>query len=155
MRCDTRSGYVAVNNALMGQPSENPSRMARREPISSMIARTSSIRCSRDGAPDILSDNPWPRLSKATTRAKFDRRRKNAVIFGYFMHEIDMRDHARNQNNNDRSFALYLIGDVDVAAQPVARLGQSNIVHLPATPSLLAILFPRVKRVNSSRRAKT
>src|ERR1035437_10905368 len=71
------------------------------------------------------------------------------------MHEIDMRDHARNQNNIDRSFAHYLIGDVDVAAQRVARLGQSKIVHLPATPGLLAILFPRVKRVNSSRRAKT
>src|SRR5258705_13658962 len=39
-------------------------------------------RCSSEGASDTLSDNPWPRLSKVTTRAKFERRRKNAVYPG-------------------------------------------------------------------------
>ena len=31
------------------------------------------------GAPDTLSDNPWPLLSNVTTRANFERRRKKAV----------------------------------------------------------------------------
>ena len=64
-----RSGYVAANKTLIAQPSECPKSVARLEPTASIIARTSSIRCSSEGASDILSDNPCPRLSKVTTRA--------------------------------------------------------------------------------------
>ena len=78
-RCDTRSGYVAANNTLMGQPSENPSRIVRFEPTASMTARTSSIRSSSDGTPDTRSDRPCPLLSNVTTRANPDKRCRNAV----------------------------------------------------------------------------
>ena len=80
--CDTRSGYVAANNALIAHPSENPMMTARCEPTASMTARTSSMRCSSESASKIRSDNPWPLLSKVTTRVNAERRRKNAVYPG-------------------------------------------------------------------------
>jgi hypothetical protein len=79
---DTRSGHVAANNALIVQPSENPMTTARFELTVSMTARTSSIRSSSEGAPEIRSDNPWPLLSKVTTRVNAERRRRNAVYPG-------------------------------------------------------------------------
>lgn len=57
-RWDTRVGCVAANITLMGQLSENPNKTARCEPTASMTARRSSTRCSREGAPEILSDKP-------------------------------------------------------------------------------------------------
>src|SRR5271156_324008 len=72
-----------IDNELDGdaiaQPSECPKSLARFEPTASIIARTSSIRCSSEGASDILSDNPCPRLSNVTTRANLERRRRKAV----------------------------------------------------------------------------
>ena len=55
---------------------------ARGAPTSSITARTSSIRCSSDGAPDILSERPCPRLSNVTTRANFASRRNVAEYPG-------------------------------------------------------------------------
>ena len=78
-RCETSSGQVAANSALMAQPSEKPMTAARREPAASITARTSSMRCSSEGAPVMRSDRPWPRLSKAMTRAKDASRRRKPV----------------------------------------------------------------------------
>jgi hypothetical protein len=79
MSLETRSGYVAANKTLIAQPSEYPKSVARLEPTASITARTSSIRCSSEGASYILSDKPCPRLSKVTTRANLERRRRKAV----------------------------------------------------------------------------
>jgi hypothetical protein len=81
-----------------------------------------------EGASDILSDNPCPRLSKVTTRANLERRRKKAV------HPANscwnsMCDMKRDQNNIDRPVAPPLVGDTYVAAERVTRNGQFDTIH--------------------------
>src|ERR1700681_5012892 len=52
------------------------------------------------------------------------------------MCELDMRNEPGDHDNIKRSRAHHLIGDVDIAAQRVARLGQCKIAHWQRTPSL-------------------
>ena len=50
-------------------------------------------------------------------------------VSGQFMHELDMRNDAGDKDDVDGPVANHLIGDVDVAAQRIACLGQRKIVH--------------------------
>jgi hypothetical protein len=72
MAAAVRSGYVAVNSAVIGPPSEKPMIAARFEPAASMTARTSSIRVSRSGMPVTRSERPVPRLSNRIRRQNLD-----------------------------------------------------------------------------------
>src|ERR1019366_6043005 len=58
-----------------------------------------------------------------------------------------MRKEAGHQNQVDRSIAQYLVGDADIAAQGVPRLGQLEIGHranLGADP----LLPPEIAKIN-------
>ena len=50
------------------------------------------------------------------------------------MRKLDMRDDAGYQHDVDRPVAHGLIGDIDLAAKGVARLGQKKIINKP-TPA--------------------
>ncbi len=81
---DTRSGLVAAIRTDSDPPSDDPNTVARSMPAASITARTSSARCSSDGASPgpSRSDRPVPRLSNTATRQNEPSRRRNRAMIG-------------------------------------------------------------------------
>ena len=59
------------------------------------------------------------------------------------MHEFDVRHHARDHDDVQGACAHDLIGDVDVAAERVTRLGQYEISHPLRLYKVVANCRPR------------
>ncbi len=108
---------------LIGPPSEAPTTAARSEPAASITARTSSIRVSRFAIPATRSDAPVPRLSKMISRLNEAIRSKNAPRAGSSQSSSTFENGPGHVDEIERPVTDDLVGDADVAALRVARLG--------------------------------
>ena len=91
----TRSGFAAAKNKLIGEPSEIPRSTARCEPMSSIMARTSSTRCSSEGAPDIRVRHSLASLVEGHDAGENRETTQKQRIFGEFVQKLDMRRRSR------------------------------------------------------------
>src|SRR5438105_8839153 len=91
--------------------------------MASMTARTSSMRVSSVGAPLTRSDIPVPRLSKRIRRQNEESRSRNGAKLPIDQCSSRCRDVAGDEDEIERAATADLVGDVDVAASGVLRLG--------------------------------
>ena len=126
--------------------SESPKERGSPLPAASITARTSSVRVSRFGAPLAGSDMPVPRLSKRISRENGPRVVMNCPPG--ISQSISMWERARRHDKVERPVACHLVGDLDVTADRVPRLGSHwvDILSYEGSQELFSRYIPTERR---------